>query len=1045
MADNKPDRNVGQQRYDNLYSGRGNFADPESSSNYTDYSAYNDYSSGNKNGSFLQNAEGNLALAADGPNTMSLGQRERSSTGSSFETTGFDNSNNSDHKERMQGFKKKAAAGGVSLFAFGGLLFGLFSAVSGPMQLIQAGEFLQDFLMSTPIVQQAARSFKTTSKLLDLLGDSNKTDRLVRSRIGRRARNMSNKTISRLETKGVTINQDVSGYLKGGIEVDIAKNLDDVDLTDDKVTSFVNSLGLTEGKYTITDVDVDGVSKKILNISDDLSYREINKVVNGLNHTGKWDIGGYLQTRATSKRLNSNISWLHPMQKLKKAIRDLPLAQRFAAFVGDIEAKVQNKFDAKSAVNSGVDGGDTENVDLTQDNTSASKNIAGETIDSISDSAPSTRGKTTGLLSSVKQADQLLSSPSFNMILSALCLMSTLAQTIGPFKQENIVNVAISVGLMIIGFGSQIKSGRDMDLASAEMATKLTMGDTIDVLDADGKPTGESFFSSFWESKVICTISGSSTCNRDADNVPTTLGTVMDSVNYTSNDTINNLIQSFFGNYYIQTLSNGICALSSLIGVTNLFSFLGDALKDVISNFLLEKTGILDGFMQWIMDMLLGKALDVANLTPAEYGSVGAYGANWESNAQAMSIGGKQLSTSEAIEVNLENRRLLAWKNSQKPLLARLFDPSDYNSSINQVARAININNSSQDFGTQIANVFKAFASAPSIIATASNQLLGGNAYAAATYDFGTPQFAYSVSEMDAILTDDNYDITTNTENVLAQLEKEENYSSDGTYNDINATPYHSYAEQCLGIEIGSVSNGAEVKIMDNENGETWNYIDNASGDKGERCQSMAQNVLPLRIYIMDYFNITSSTCYEGSSDDEMASKACNEMEIGLGDTDTGTEPIASGSDKTAEEWQQTFASETNGVYKGYSTSYNGCTTISVWFVDAHTTLHYGGGNGKDVVRKLIESNPGLTASSTPTKAPAIFSSWGTTMNSTDNYYGHTGLVTAIDEDGTIHTLESGANNYMNGFTSPYSRTFTYTKDQYSSGATFVYVGDYLK
>ena len=57
--------------------------------------------------------------------------------------------------------------------------------------------------------------------------------------------------------------------------------------------------------------------------------------------------------------------------------------------------------------------------------------------------------------------------------------------------------------------------------------------------------------------------------------------------------------------------------------------------------------------------------------------------------------------------------------------------------------------------------------------------------------------------------------------------------------------------------------------------------------------------------------------------------------------------------------------------------------------------------------------------------------------------YGHVGLVTAIDPDGTIHTLESGSGAGKKG--SPWSFINTYTKEDYASNAKFVYLGDHLK
>ena len=99
------------------------------------------------------------------------------------------------------------------------------------------------------------------------------------------------------------------------------------------------------------------------------------------------------------------------------------------------------------------------------------------------------------------------------------------------------------------------------------------------------------------------------------------------------------------------------------------------------------------------------------------------------------------------------------------------------------------------------------------------------------------------------------------------------------------------------------------------------------------------------------------------------------------------------------------------------------------------------------MVKQLIAANPGknLKSEPYPTKAPAIFSSVAGHMHASGGA-GHTGVVTSVDPTtGTIHTLESGANNSMNGLSSPWSKTFEWKKEDYSSGVEFVYVGDYLK
>lgn len=163
----------------------------------------------------------------------------------------------------------------------------------------------------------------------------------------------------------------------------------------------------------------------------------------------------------------------------------------------------------------------------------------------------------------------------------------------------------------------------------------------------------------------------------------------------------------------------------------------------------------------------------------------------------------------------------------------------------------------------------------------------------------------------------------------------------------------------------------------------------------------------------------------------------------GDGDSDSSADISTAGSqDPTV--YQDKFLSEhPNGCSVGYCTNYNGCTTISAWFISEHTSLKYGHGNGNQVVDQLVAANPdkNLQITNKPTKVPAIFSSNPPGMNAADAVNGHTGLVTAINEDGTIQTLEAGTK--MAG--KMHTQTFTHKPSDYATAAKFVYVGDYLK
>ena len=181
MADNN--LNPGQKHYEDTYSQYGRIRDAERQAAggwSQDYSSPTDHSAGvnpspitdhnninSPNDNFLNNAE--QATAGDSPITpsrdLSLGQQERSA---SHQTSGFSNSQspiNDQQKARLSGFKKKAIIAGVTLFATGGLFLGIFTALSGPLQLVQAAKLIQDFQLGVTAGQKAARALSNTKSI----------------------------------------------------------------------------------------------------------------------------------------------------------------------------------------------------------------------------------------------------------------------------------------------------------------------------------------------------------------------------------------------------------------------------------------------------------------------------------------------------------------------------------------------------------------------------------------------------------------------------------------------------------------------------------------------------------------------------------------------------------------------------------------------------------------------------------------------------------------------------------------------------------------
>ena len=1063
------DRNPGQERYHDLFDNRASIRDAEdmAANGYEqDYSQAKDYSAGNSknNDSYLKNRENSFANSQDNADFTDIRQRERQASKSDFETTGFDKDHSKDQarRQRMNGFKNKALGGAFGLLACGGVSFGLFTVISGPMQLVQAAEVIQDFKLGIVTAQQAARSWRTTRSITKLAGGSTLTDTVERSRLGVMAKKQADAMVGRLSDRGVEFSTNTGGYSKGGFRVDVSKQLGIDNPSDADIENLAKKMGIGD-KFEVSEITEtlpDGTTRnvKVLDVSDNLNYSETRKAISALDDPGMSKVKSYLQTRATMKKLGYT-SWLHPIEKAKTAASKK--AWDLVDFIDDqISKKLMKADNTDTRIRDGANednekgvteevtdaDGNTQTVDVTVDADESIEIMDGATdeIKNIREGKPK-RGVIRGSISNIDDfLGKFAGTAGILAIVGVICMIQGIIESAGPYKQMNIINVAEKGSSLIMGYGSQVKSGTDIDLEQTKLAVEMTMGADVDQLEADGSATGKTEYSSFWAATPVCAELGTANCSGDESLVPDSLRTAGAATLFGEGPIADFFYGLLNGGGLLEAGLKLVCKLVDLAG--SILGGVTDLITGFLIDLLLEKTGILNGFMSWLMGLLFGNPLDLTSIVPEQWGSVAMYGGHFTSNDQALGIGGKQLNSTEAMELNIENRRYLAWKNSQKPLLAKLVDPSDYNSSVNQIARAAQLNTSNQSFSTQLANVFKVFTSAPTVIATASNQLIGGSAYAASAYDYGVDTWAYNIDEMDLALSSDNYDLLTNTEDVLTALKAEE----DGgiSTSNFDSDPYRTYAYNCLGVEIESVDSGGKVKLADNQDGTVWNYIDNTPEHNKDvaYCESAASDMLGLRLYIQDYFNVISSACYEGDADDGDSTSACQEVGIDTGMSGSSTTAINTAGNQDPEVWQQSFVEETgNGTYGDYDTRSNGCTTISAWFVGAHTDLTYGHGNGKDVVDQLIAANPGagLEATSTPTKAPSLFSAWEPSTMTSSAEYGHVGLVTAIDPDGTIHTLESGSGAGKKG--KPWSFTNTYTKEDYASNAKFVYLGDHLK
>ncbi len=519
------------------------------------------------------------------------------------------------------------------------------------------------------------------------------------------------------------------------------------------------------------------------------------------------------------------------------------------------------------------------------------------------------------------------------------CMVIALGDGIGAEKYGSTVTAAEGDTAETLAIGSQVMSGysqdQDIDMDQLGMYTQLKLYNpdvsevTAEAGD-DGKQVGEKTVgttsSSWWNAPAVKASLGEKYTESERNNVPAPLDDVANAnLSFGGNKLGGQIWSAFSGGVKDAMEGNGaFAAFNPLAGGYNFLArsvglpttsqmlcavmdgldwLLGQIVtilwKSSIFGMLNDYFGISDAIAQtepakammaWAGNMymsamgwLRGNPLNLDTATPEQYGSINMYGGRFSSNEQMLAVGGVAQPKEEEQLLMLEQKQYLAEQQAQKPLLARLFDPSDYNSTIAQIGRATGIDTSDQSIETQLKNVGKIFASVPKLFSFALGKM-GGNAYAAdSPYDYGVPLVAFSRAEMAKLVGgDSSYDIIPNTEKVFSMIDAGELDSNK--------------VKKCFGAEIGDKSTGYKVTQLDNQEGKAWNYadsLDDAVGEDGEPIYSfgggggynsykidcMNSDLLRARAYMLDYETMVSADCYEndGWSGGDSAD-SCSEM-----------------------------------------------------------------------------------------------------------------------------------------------------------------------
>jgi len=820
--------------------------------------------------------------------------------------------------------KNKLIGAGAGLLLAGGVFTGGM-LIAGPAQILQMGNFLSDVRMFIADGQSAIRYAKQMGNMYRAFKTGN-ADRIQRSRLGIFSRQLANRLEKNMAARGITIgsnffgngtgmdiNLDVlTGSSSSGIKLHTQAEIDampnsygkyaaqqDFDNYKAKATSALDDLGIKDGSGVYTVVD----GKPVVHFDiQDMKKGTFQKLLYKVNHIRAFNIVGKISTRLMLVKIGK-ISVLHPIQSAKKQFLD-DLAEFIERAINNIEnGTLELPTDAPNREEAGNKAAQSEtdklnkrneglpdNAKLSPDEIADAANDARKGAENTFDEALKSKENSIlqrGILkmteklggTAMKQVlENIMKGAAkgglVGLVVMALCMLQDAVENGGPYKMQSVIT-GIAEVMQFLGYMSQMQAGDDgWDYQIAGNVVNTFLGDDLPVQEVqdDGSivNTGKTEFNSAWDALPIkCELNEASAadCAAGANGTDQSLQYMPAGLTDVSKTGF-----AFFSKT-VNDVLNGVLGSGSL--ELTAMCWVNDKLNDAIGWVIDKLTfGLMDKLMGWFMGsaagqflatlfqsfqgVLYGKLLSpevLQTATPTGHGFVMAYSAGWSDSMQSNLHGGRQMSSTEAQVLYNDQRQYLAWQQSQKPLLARLFDPTDYNSTLNQIARAANFDTSSQSVSTQFANIFRFFGAVPSLFASAINKIGGvafADPYSTAPYDYGTgTTYAFSSAEMDKISGgNSSFEYEANTNYVLDKLDAGDPSGWTGD---------SGIAAKCFGMNMDK--DGALTQV-DNSDGSKWNFADMTDSNHAG-CASSSDDMLHLRVYLMDWANVTSGLCYE--------------------------------------------------------------------------------------------------------------------------------------------------------------------------------------
>lgn len=725
-----------------------------------------------------------------------------------------------DGKKKVNGKAKRnqKIAGGFAALLIAAT-FGTFTFMSGPLKVLHFGQLLKSFHLTN----QEETGNDRMSKLYKFIRNRNSPER---SRLNFIGNTYADKIESRMNKSGIKSTYNKRGY-GNGYEIDYTKLPPESTLNDvigDKTPGELQQAMADYAGVTPEKVKVN-LDTGIIEIdSSDLGYFKSRTLVkNMMLDSGLEGIGASMRTRIMGKR--AGITW-HPIKNIDKKVLDT-VDKRLASWRKDRTNRMDNgDTETKSTKKTGTDE-DGNPTEPTDDANATEADINETNAQSQATAAEIESGTTSpdGALATQESAlrGKLLGGAgAVSAIVGVLCAVKGLANNFDEIKYAQIVLPMMRIGMEAITVSDQIASGQIPDLEQVGYYAKLM--DQVEKTYGTGKDKVTVPASSAFSARSIQAESGEELTGQD---IPPE-GKLGDGENF---------ITSFMNQ--IPGLDTVCNAASSIIGtvVTTAIDIAGGPASAIVGQ--LSSRFIIGPALSALVRWRAGHPINV-NVAGADYGNYANYGARLAANDSMISGGGRVMSGSEKVELKQHRIAVEKERMAEKSFAGRMFDIKDSGSLIAKVVDRTpgSVTDSASTMARISANFMSLLTSPLKLFST----LFGARVSAATDYDYGFPEFGFSVGELNNPAFQNPYE---NGDRALDIL------SGPG------GGDYISRAEKCLGIKVSA--DGKEVKSVD----KAPNYTNVA---KDSSCSDTSDEWTSIRFYIFDTQIMTSQACFEGDA-----------------------------------------------------------------------------------------------------------------------------------------------------------------------------------